>query len=233
VTTLKAGLVRLSAHMRADHCFLDGADDCWCLADYVPGRATAGNRVNQLIGNLKCRPSIARIDARRRHYKREAIGEIARALRAAVSRSWVECATWIPIPTSRPAPDADYDDRLQRILRQAFGDYALDLRAVLHQRRATAADHASARRLSVATLDQLLGLDRALLLSAPVRERVVLFDDVLTTGKHYKCCERCLRQALAQVPILGLFVARRVLHRRRRCPLPPLHAGSARTLTGR
>jgi predicted amidophosphoribosyltransferase len=224
-------LVALDEKMRADHCFLDDADCCLCLSDYRPGRGTAANRVNQLIANLKCPPSIASNDPRRRRYKLQAIGEVARALRAAVSQSWVERATWIPIPTSRLPPDEDYDDRLQRVLRQAFGDYALDLRALLYQSRRTAADHASARRSSFAALYGLMRLDRQLLAQAPLRDRVVLFDDVLTTGKHYKCCERRLREAQVKNPISGLFVARRILAGRRRGGPPPAHAGTMRVLT--
>jgi len=77
---------------------------------------------------------------------------------------------------------------------------------------------------------QVIGLDRELLLREPLRERIVLFDDVLTSGKHYKCCERRLRELLADMPISGLFVARRVLPRHRGCPPPPAHAGTARAL---
>ena len=228
---LRGGLLALDERLRPDHWFLDAADHCHCLADYLPGRGYRANEVNQLIVNLKCPPSIASIDPRRRHYKRAAIGQIARALRAALSQSAVECATWIPIPTSRPLRDPDYDDRLQRILLAAFGHYALDLRMVLYQSTATASDHASVRRISTEALYRVIGLDRALLARAPLRERIVLFDDVLTTGKHYKCCERRLREVLADIPISGLFVARRVLPRRRCRAPPPIQAGSARALT--
>jgi hypothetical protein len=233
VTALLSGLVALDEQMRTDHCFLGDADDCHCLADYLPGRGTGANRINQLIANLKCPPSIASSDPRRGRYKRQAIGAVARALRAAVSQSWVEGVTWVPIPTSRPPPDADYDDRLQRVLHQAFIGYALDLRALLYQSQATAADHASARRSSFAALYRLIRLDRQLLTSAPLRDRIVLFDDVLTTGKHYKCCERLLRETPLELPISGLFVARRILASGRRCPSPPVHAGTNRVLTVR
>ncbi len=216
MTALPSGLVALDGQMRSDHCYLGDADCCHCLAEYLPGRCTAANRINQLIANLKCPPSIATTDPRRRRYKLQAIGEVARALRAAVSQSWVECATWVPIPTSRPPPDADYDDRLQRVLRQAFVGYALDMRSLLYQSEITAADHASLRRSSFAVLYGLIRLDRQLLARAPLRDRIVLFDDVLTTGKHYKCCERRLREAPVQIPISGLFIARRILAGSRR-----------------
>jgi predicted amidophosphoribosyltransferase len=48
-----------------------------------------------------------------------------------------------------------------------------------------------------------------------VRERIALFDDVLTSGKHYKCCERRLHEALPATPIHGVFLLRRVFPRRR------------------
>jgi len=227
---LSGGLLALDAQQCAEHAFLSAADRCHCLAEYLPGRGYRAGKVNQLIVNLKCPPSIAGLDARRRHYKQRAINDIAAVLRAALDRSQVERTTWIPIPTSRPECDADYDDRLPRILRAAFGHYRLDLRSALYQRQATPADHGSARRLSADALLRVIGLDRELLEREPLRERIVLFDDVLTTGKHYKCCERRLRELLAEVPISGLFVARRVLPRRLGCAPPPAQAGTGRAL---
>ena len=227
---LSGTLLALGAQQCSEHAFLSAADRCHCLAEYLPGRGYRAGEVNQLIVNLKCAPSIAAIDTRRRHYKQRAVNDIASALRSAVDRADVEHTTWIPIPTSRPAGDADYDDRLLRILRAAFAHYQLDLRSALYQHHATPSDHGSARRLSAEALLQVIGLDRELLLREPLRERIVLFDDVLTSGKHYKCCERRLRELLADMPISGLFVARRVLPRHRGCPPPPAHAGTARAL---
>ena len=227
---LAGGLLVLDAQQCAEHAFLSAADRCHCLAEYLPGRGYRAGEVNQLILNLKCAPSIAALDARRRYYKQRAINDIASALRTAVDQAEVERTTWIPIPTSRPAADADYDDRLQRILWAAFGRYQLDLRSALYQRQAVPADHRSARRLGAQALLRIIGLDRELLEREPLRERIVLFDDVLTSGKHYKCCEWRLREQLAVVPISGLFVARRVLPRRRGCPPPPGHAGTARAV---
>lgn len=222
------GPVVLDEHLRTDHSYLTAADQCSCLSEYLPGRGYRAGLVNQLIANLKCPPSIAAVDPRRRYYKRRAIDEIARALRGALSRSSVESATWIPIPPSRPALDADHDDRLRRILATAFRDYDLDLRPVLCQSESTVADHAGGRRLTADALYRVIALDRQLLALRPPRERIVLFDDLLTSGKHYKCCERRLREALADIPISGLFVARRVLPWRWRCPPPAIEAGSAR-----
>jgi hypothetical protein len=216
----------LDDSMRADHAYLTAADRCWCLAEFHPGANYRVSEINQLIVNLKCRPSIASSDPRRMHYKLRAMDAVARVLRAGLGRLSVESATWVPIPPSRPARDPDYDDRLPRILARAFDGYDLDLRHLLYQTEATAPDHTRARRMSAEALYRIIGLDRTLLNIRPLRARIVLFDDVLTTGKHYKCCERRLRDTLATIPISGLFVARRVLPRRWRCPLLPPYAGA-------
>jgi predicted amidophosphoribosyltransferase len=175
--------------------------------------------INQLIANLKCPPSIAELDLPRARHKERAIASVAACLRDAVSRSWAESVTWIPVPPSRARRDLDYDDRLTRVLRLAFARYDTDVRTALYQSESFVADHARLRRTGLDSLYECLRINWDALLSRPLRDGVVVFDDVLTTGKHYKCCERRLRQALPDIRISGLFVARRVLSGRgRRLP---------------
>jgi len=98
-----------------------------------------------------------------------------------------------------------------RILRRAFADYDADIRTVLFQRESMAADHGKARRTRIDSLFECIRVNSSALGSRPLRDRLVLFDDVLTTGKHYRCCARRLREVLPDIPISGLFIARRVL----------------------
>jgi len=205
------GVNALDELARIDHPYLSGADDCWCLAEYVSGGGYRAGRVNQLIANLKCIPSAAAANTARLRHKERAIQVIAATLRDAVDRSWAEQVTWIPIPPSRVIRHSDYDDRLLRVLRLAFEGYDTDIRAVLYQSQSIAADHTSGRRIRLESLYQRIHINWDALASRPLRSKLVLFDDVLTTGKHYKCCERRLREALPATPISGLFVARRVL----------------------
>ncbi len=209
-----ACVAELDELARTDHSYLMPGDQCWCLSEYLPGAGYRASRVNQLIADLKCRPTIAASDPRRRRYKQRAIAAIAAALRRCVNQRSVERSTWVPIPPSRTPCEADYDDRLLRVLGTAFGGYDLDLRVLLYQAASTAADHAQSRRSSLDSLYGVIRFDWQALGIQPLRERIVLFDDVLTTGKHYKCCERRLREVLPDIPIGGLFVARRVLPRR-------------------
>jgi len=203
----------LETFERADHLLLSERDRCAYLSEYLAGCRYDGGYVNQLIRNFKCHPSMARRDDRCGRYKRQATLTLARWLRRAVAREWVECSTWVPVPPSRQRGDPDFDDRLSRTLSLAFAGYDLDLRCLLRQSQSTERDHAMRDRQSEAALYRLLRLDsRALELRAP-RERIVVFDDVLTSGKHFKCCERRLREHLPRVSIVGVFLARRVPER--------------------
>jgi hypothetical protein len=107
--------------------------------------------------------------------------------------------------------DNEFDDRLMRTLELAFEGYDVDLRHLLYQVRSTPADHLGSPRLPAAVLFENLCVDATSLRARPVRQRIHLFDDVLTTGKHYKCCERRLRDALPHTPISGVFLLRRAL----------------------
>lgn len=86
---------------------------------------------------------------------------------------------------------------------------------LLRQRASTPADHVAARRLSCDSLFELIEVDTRALWQLPLRQRNVLFDDVLTSGKHFKCCQRRLREVLPHIPVCGLFFARRVRSTRR------------------
>ena len=207
---------------RTDHPYLGASDQCWCLARYVAGPGYRAGRVNQLITNLKCAPSVAAAEPLRRSHKDRAIELAAKAVRRAIKREWAESVTWIPIPPSRVPGHVDFDDRLMRILRHAFNAYQVDIRNVLYQVRTQSADHVSNERLSMHHLYESIQVNCAALAGRPLRSHVVLFDDVLTTGKHYKCCERRLLEAVPGVSVCGLFLARRVLSARgRRLPDQP------------
>jgi predicted amidophosphoribosyltransferase len=202
---------------RSEHAYLSASDQCWYLAPYFPGSRHRGGAMNRLIANLKCTPSEAAWNRSRTLSKQRAIDSAAQMLRAALSRSLVESVTWIPIPPSHALGDPDFDDRLLRILRRAFSDYNVDVRDILYQVTSTTSDHLGKQRLGVTSLYERISINWYALTARSVRDRLVLFDDVLTTGKHFKCCERRLHGALPAISISGIFLARRALSGRWRC----------------
>jgi hypothetical protein len=61
-----------------------------------------------------------------------AIG-VAAGLRRAMTQADAESMTWVPVPPSKVAAHADYDDRLMRTLAKAFGGFDVDVRSLLRQ----------------------------------------------------------------------------------------------------
>jgi hypothetical protein len=197
---------------REHHAFLEPDDRCFFFGEYFAYKGYQGGGTNQLIFNFKCKPSVAATNPGRRRYKEQAIESVAAGLRRAMTQADAESMTWVPVPPSKVAGHADYDDRLMRTLTKAFSGYHVDVRSLLRQSMSTEADHNSGSRLTPDALHALMELDIAQLNALPVGQAIVLFDDVLTTGKHFKCCERRLREVVpANVPILGVFIARRIL----------------------
>lgn len=170
-----------------------------------------GGDTNQLIFNFKCPPSTVAINIGRGKYKIRAIDEIADGIRSAVGKKNAEELTWVPVPPSKAVGHSDYDDRLIRTLEKAFLGFDADMRLLLRQAISTEADHISAGRLTPEELLAITELDRDVFNSRPIRRGIVLFDDVLASGKHFKCCETRLRDVVPpEVPIIGVFVARSV-----------------------
>lgn len=199
---------------RAHHCFLEASDRCHYLWDYVPGAARA--QTHRWIWELKGRRWIPAAAAAATRHQRRAIEAAALALRAALPQAWVEQTSWSPIPSSQDSGDAQYDDRLLRLLRMAFGGYDADIRPLIRQIGSSLPDHRGPHRLPFAELHALMRVDEMRVAERPLRPEVVLFDDVLTTGKHFKCAQARLREALGPVCISACFLARRVLSPRRR-----------------
>jgi hypothetical protein len=197
---------------RDQHIYLEAGDRCFFFGEYFAGKGYQGSGTNQLMFNFKCTPSDAAANPGRKAHKERAVAAIAAGLRKAMTRENVERLTFVPIPPSKVAGHADYDDRLMRTLLSAFDGYDSDVRLLLRQVSSTGSDHTAADRLSADALAALIQIDGPCLSARPLRQGIVVFDDVLTSGKHFKCCERRLREVVpASVPIIGVFVARRIL----------------------
>ena len=96
------------------------------------------------------------------------------------------------------------------ILNQEFAN-VLDVRELIKQSESTQADHESSLRQST---DDLIGnyyVDPELVYPEP--EEIALFDDLLTTGKHFKAAQSKLREQYPSVKIRGIFVARRIFEK--------------------
>ncbi len=199
-------LTQIDALTCASHKLLRPEDRVYYLGEYAPGAGYV-SPTNDLIYNFKIKPSSLRNSPMRRRHKEQAIREIAAAFTRHF-RALDATAVIVPIPTSKLPADPDYDDRLLRTLRVCRTEPMLHVRELIKQKRSTTADHEANGRQSFRHLLANCYVDDALSLPRP--SLIVLFDDVLTQGKHFKVCQRLLRNHYGDIPIAGFFVARSI-----------------------
>jgi predicted amidophosphoribosyltransferase len=83
-----------------------------------------------------------------------------------------------------------------------------DVRELLYQRESVEATHLADVRPGIAEIAANLEIDESTCSPAP--RSIALFDDVVTTGKHFRAAKQVLEDRFPGVPIYGIFVARRV-----------------------
>jgi|694.fasta_scaffold42168_4 predicted amidophosphoribosyltransferase len=192
---------------RADHGRLSSDDKCLYLYEYTSGRDYSFSTTNNLINNLKKKPTASQAQLR---YKSGAITLCADALREALNPKWLDIATIVPVPGSKAADHPDFDDRMSRVAKLIRPD--LDVRNLVVQTASTAAAHEAAadlgERVSVEDLLQLYQINEPQALPPPTT--IGVLDDVLTAGTHFRAMKTKLGERFPDVPITGIFIARRV-----------------------
>ena len=198
---------RIDELTRPNHSYLEEADRCYFLGEYT-SKAGFSTPTNDLILNFKITPSELRKNPRRQRWKDSAVGEIAKALGRHLS-NLKPGRIVVPIPTSKLPNHPDYDDRLLRALASAKATPPLVVRELIKQHASTDADHESSTRQSYEELSANCYLDESVALPEP--SGVVVVDDVLTEGKHFKVCQELIRTRYgSDIPIAGFFIARRI-----------------------
>lgn len=204
---------------RGDHVFLEAADQCIYFGEYTAGQLAQHSQTNQLVRNFKH-------EVRWRQnpssgpwmHKQRAIRSVAEAVARAIKPEFFSSVTLVPTPPSKAKTDPAYDSRAEDCLRlvSGFAGCAVDVRELVRQRTSTAASHKSEVRASVDELTANYEIDEALVVPRP--QAIIVFDDLLTTGRHFKAMQRILHQRFPGVLVYGLFVARRKIE----CPFPDL-----------
>ena len=199
-------LTKIDDLARPDHFYLTPADDCYFLGEYTARKGFAFSATNQLVLNFK--KSMDKRSTAQWRYKEQAIGDTAAAFRSALNDDWLNIATLVPIPPSKAKDNPFYDDRLVRMLQAIRDEPSLDVRELIIQRASTAAVHDQENRPTPDQIQANYDIDDAFRNPAP--QVIGLFDDVLTTGAHYRAASAVLQQAFPAVRVIGLFIARRV-----------------------
>ena len=205
-STFPQRLTKIDDLALPDHFYLTPADECYFLGEYTARKGYAFSATNQLILNFK--KSVDKRGTAQWRYKERAIDEAAAAFRTALNKEWLDTATLVPIPPSKSKTDALYDDRLVRMVRGIRAQPPIDVRELIFQRASTAAVHDQENRPTPEQIRANYAIDPAL--GDPDPQVIGLFDDVLTTGAHFRAASSALRQSLPGAKIIGFFIARRV-----------------------
>lgn len=194
------------SHLREHH-YLDSSDNCFFFGELSPGPDN-WTPIKKLIYNLKKKPGDTGYQ-----YKAGAIREVAHLLLNAIKRSSFGELTLVPTPPSKANDDPEYDDRMWLILEELKKnlqpELSLDIRKLVYQTESYQASHKTTTRVSQEHLDAIYRIDDSVLMPAP--SRIVIIDDVLTSGCHYRAMKKILATNFPAAKIQGIFVARRKL----------------------
>ena len=212
-------LVKMDGAVKGEHAALHWTDECYYLLEFYPGKRYGFGSDNDLVKNFKRRVDGSGVIALRR--KEWALRDIASLLRPAFASLFdFGACTFVPVPPSRPRSHPHYDHRVAQLLQLACPASA-DIRELIVCREEREPAHYSEVRPSAAMLleNYVLGEGGVNAAAAgnpssaagPVRERIVVFDDVVTSGNHFVACRKFLLTHFPGREVVGVFVARRVL----------------------
>lgn len=190
-----------------DHVYLDEGDLCYHFGVYSPRRGFEYSPTNQLILNFKKEPS-RKANPNEWQYKIDAIKQVAGILRATFvrARNFHEL-TFVPIPPSKAVSDPEYDNRIIATLREAFPEesFHADIRELVTVKESLESHHSSAKRDPQRLIDNYCFNED---LAEPAPKNIVIFDDVLTSGSHFKAMKTVLSRRFPAARIYGLFISR-------------------------
>lgn len=193
-----------------DHSKIDVEDNIFYLEDYEAKGTFQGSNGNNIILNLK--KSMDRKGTSEWIHKERAIREIADVIADVMNEGAerVEKVYWIPVPPSKNKTDPLFDDRVYRILVLAHGLSGNHKHIVADVFQQTLSRDAFstkkiARSIEDLTANYVMG---DIPKYNPKTDAIVIFDDVLTTGCHFKAIEGMIRDKYDDPDITGIFVAR-------------------------
>lgn len=205
-------LTQIDDLTRSDHSYLEPNDQCYYFDEYTARQAAQHSPCNQLIRNFKHeRKWAVNPTSGPWFYKQQAISRVAEAIAHRTNSNALRSITFVPIPPSKIASDAEYDSRCLDCLNQIsrFAGHHVDVRELVAQAANTRKSHGSDDRL---TPDELFAGYRIneLVVNAPPTS-IAVFDDLLTTGAHFKAMQRVFQRRFPGVPVAGIFIARRII----------------------
>ena len=199
-----ANIIRIDELLISNHPFLSKSDECYFLMNYPPYSRFGRTIENTLLmdfklSNEKCNTEYWRTK------KIEAIDKIYKILEECLPKITTDNTLFVPMPTSKNKNDSSYDARLPNILHRYCDEIFGDCRELILTKETTPSTHTSARKKPE---EIFANLELNMLLCDGKAEDILLVDDVITTGSHFKACKTLLESQYPLANIKGLFFGR-------------------------
>lgn len=165
--------------------------------------------MNDMILNIK--KSVTRRGRPEYQYKERDIRRAGLAFRAALNAEALATVTFVPVPPSKQITHPEYDNRIELVLAHMAEGTNADVRQLVLQGGSyEASSHAAMRGGDRMHAEDLIALYRINEdLADPAPQRILVVDDVLTTGSHFVAMKTVLHRRYPGAWIGGLFIARR------------------------
>jgi hypothetical protein len=194
-------LQQIDALTLGEHWHIGVDDECFFLWERVTGAKYDQYPTNQLIKNIKIPASYR--DQPRWFYKVQAINYAASALSQLLPEPWRD-ATFVPIPPSLTKGHPDHDPRMLDLLRTVRPRLP-DIRELVLLNTDTVANEKNispeARAENYEINDQC---------ECPDPTDVIIVDDMLAGGSHFKGMKIVLSGRFPQARLYGLFLSRAI-----------------------
>ena len=192
---------------REQYWYLTPEDQCFYFYEYTPGAGYQHSDANKFIFNFK--KPVSRKGLSDYKYKGQAIDRAIQLLRQAFGGQKPEFwtgTTFVPVPPSKAPDHSEYDDRLFQLVRGICANTGGEARELIRQNTSYQASHAQSdgARIKPGELTGLYSFDS----DAPPRSLVVLIDDVLTTGCHFRVAKDMIIKRWPSTDVFGFFLAR-------------------------
>lgn len=209
-------LNKIDGLTRADHSSLEESDLCYYFCEYIGGGGRKSYELgecNSMVVNFKKSPSLKKSNPAAYDYKIGAMHKVAELLGRRIDNLFD--FTIVPVPSSKVKDEADYDDRLCQILQLCSEKYynnRLDVRNLVINTKSHDCSHIGERK-TFNFLCDVYKIDPNL--AMPLPGKIIIFDDVITIGTHFKAMQHVISDFFKKehglTPIiLGVFFARTV-----------------------
>ncbi|MCX7554259.1 hypothetical protein OS175_10240 [Marinicella sp. S1101] len=203
-------LRELKGRFLKEHKYLEESDSCAYFGEYtVNQEKTWGySKTNQLIVNIKKNPVTS--SQAELYYKQQAIKETGELFgHKLTSKSKL---LLVPIPSSKTKDHPEYDDKIfQLCLAAKVANPEIDVCELILPAKHVKPFHESPNnRMPPNELANCYRFNAGEDFDETKYSHIVLVDDVITSGSHFKACKSILERNIESSSIYGLFVARAI-----------------------